>query len=240
LVGGSTTRPWLSWLWRRARLPIGGSIGLLALTYASYAVRVDFTTAAFLLLTLLSILSLGGSLLISALLSIIAILSLDYLFVAPLFSLGVTSRVDVVPLVAFLSTSSIITILSAPARRKAEDELRETRAALARFARVATLGELTASIAHEVNQPLAGVVSSGNACLRWLAADPPNVERATQSVTRIIRDANRASDVVQRARSLVKNTPPALRHRRGRAERRPGHAAGDAAHPQRPPRAGDG
>jgi signal transduction histidine kinase len=210
LAGRSTTRSWLVWLWLLCRLPLGGSLALVALSYASYRIRVDFTTAAFLLLTLLSILSLGGRIIISVLLSIVAIFALDYLFVAPLFSFGVTSRVDFMPLVAFLSTSAIITILAASARKKAEDELRETRAALARFARVATLGELTASIAHEVNQPLAGVVSSGNACLRWLAAEPPNIERASQSVTRIIRDANRASDVVQRVRSLVKNTPPAM------------------------------
>jgi len=210
LIGRSTTRSWPIALWRRLRLPMGGSVALVTLSYASYAVHLDFTTAAFLLLTLLSILSLGGSFAISILLSIVAIVSLDYLFVAPLFSLGVTSQVDIMPLVAFLSTSSIITMLAASARKKAEDELRETRAALARFARVATLGELTASIAHEVNQPLAGVVSSGNACLRWLAAEPPNVERASQSVIRIIRDANRVSDVVQRVRSLVKNTPPAM------------------------------
>jgi C4-dicarboxylate-specific signal transduction histidine kinase len=74
---------------------------------------------------------------------------------------------------------------------------------------VATLGELTASIVHEVNQPLAGVVSSGNACQRWLASDPPNIERANQSVERIVRDANRASEVVARVRNLAKKTPPA-------------------------------
>jgi C4-dicarboxylate-specific signal transduction histidine kinase len=72
---------------------------------------------------------------------------------------------------------------------------------------VTTLGELTASIAHEVNQPLAGVVSSGNACLRWLASQPPNIENAKQSAERIIRDANRASEVIQRVRSLAKKAP---------------------------------
>jgi C4-dicarboxylate-specific signal transduction histidine kinase len=113
-----------------------------------------------------------------------------------------------VALAAFLTTSLIITGLTARIRKMAVEELRQTRAALERFARVATLGELTASIAHEVNQPLAGVVSSGNACLRWLATQPPNIEKAAQSVNRIIRDANRASQVVQRVRGLIKNTPP--------------------------------
>jgi PAS domain S-box-containing protein len=98
-------------------------------------------------------------------------------------------------------------VMDVTAARKAEDELQETRAELARVTRVTTLGELTASIAHEVNQPLAGVVSSGNACLRWLASQPPNIEKARQSADRIIRDANRASEVVGRVRSLAKKAP---------------------------------
>jgi signal transduction histidine kinase len=84
----------------------------------------------------------------------------------------------------------------------------EARTQIAHMARVTTLGELTASIVHEVSQPLAGVVSSGNACLRWLQSQPPNLEEATQSVNRIIRDANRASEVVVRVRSLAKNDSP--------------------------------
>jgi C4-dicarboxylate-specific signal transduction histidine kinase len=90
----------------------------------------------------------------------------------------------------------------------ASEALRESQAELARVARMTTLGELTASIAHEVNQPLAGLVSSGNACLHWLANRPPNIENAIQSVERVIRDANRASEVVKRVRSLAKKDPP--------------------------------
>jgi C4-dicarboxylate-specific signal transduction histidine kinase len=112
--------------------------------------------------------------------------------------------------VAFLTTSIIITGLMTRLRKIAEEELQQTRADLARFARVATVGELTASIAHEVNQPLAGVVSSGHACLRWLASEPPNVEKATLSAQRMIRDANRASEIIQRVRKLVKNAPPQM------------------------------
>jgi len=91
--------------------------------------------------------------------------------------------------------------------KEAAAALQEAQAELAHATRVTTLGELTASIAHEVNQPLAGVVSSGNACLRWLASQPPNIENAKQSAERIIRDANRASEVIQRVRSLAKKAP---------------------------------
>jgi C4-dicarboxylate-specific signal transduction histidine kinase len=100
------------------------------------------------------------------------------------------------------------TAIDVTERKQAEEALRKVRADLAHAGRVAVLGELTATIAHEVNQPLAGVVSSGNACLRWLANEPPNIENAKQSVDRIIRDAHRASEVIGRVRSLAKKHPP--------------------------------
>jgi signal transduction histidine kinase len=82
------------------------------------------------------------------------------------------------------------------------------RAELARVTRLMTLGELTASIAHEVNQPLTGVVANGNACLRWLAGQPPDLEEARRAVKRLIKDGYRATEVIQRIRALVKGTPP--------------------------------
>ena len=86
---------------------------------------------------------------------------------------------------------------------RAEEALRRAQAELAHVARLTTLGELTASIAHEVNQPLAGLVSSANACLNWLASQPPNIEKARQSVERIIKDGKRASEIIQRVRALA-------------------------------------
>jgi signal transduction histidine kinase len=70
-----------------------------------------------------------------------------------------------------------------------------------------TLGELTASIAHEVNQPLAAIVTNGNACLRWLGGAQPNFVEARQAVERIIKDGYRASEVIARIRALVKKSP---------------------------------
>jgi C4-dicarboxylate-specific signal transduction histidine kinase len=104
--------------------------------------------------------------------------------------------------------TTVGTAIDVTERKQADEALRKVRADLAHAARVAILGELTATIAHEVNQPLAGVASSGNACLRWLACEPPNVENAKLSVDRIIRDAHRASEVIGRVRSLAIKTPP--------------------------------
>jgi C4-dicarboxylate-specific signal transduction histidine kinase len=70
------------------------------------------------------------------------------------------------------------------------------------------MGELAASIAHEVTQPLTGIVTNGNACLHWLASAPPNVEKARTTVERIIRDSNLASEVIHNVRTLVKKAAP--------------------------------
>jgi len=92
--------------------------------------------------------------------------------------------------------------------KSAELATLEARALLAHVGRVTTLGELTASLAHEVNQPLAAVAINGNAAARWLAVEPPNLEETRQAVDRIVKDANRASQVIERVRRLAKRAPP--------------------------------
>jgi PAS domain-containing protein len=87
-------------------------------------------------------------------------------------------------------------------RKLSEEALGKVRSELAHVARVAGLGVLTASIAHEVNQPLSGIITNANTCLRMLAADPPNVDGARETTLRTIRDGNRASDVITRLRAL--------------------------------------
>jgi PAS domain S-box-containing protein len=89
---------------------------------------------------------------------------------------------------------------------RAQEKLRLAQEGLARASEAARLAELSASIAHEVNQPLAAVVANSHACERWLMADPPNIERAQKTVERIIRDANAAADVVGRIRALFKQS----------------------------------
>jgi PAS domain S-box-containing protein len=87
-------------------------------------------------------------------------------------------------------------------RKRSEEALGKARSELAHVARVSSLGALTASIAHEVNQPLSGIVTNAGTCLRMLAADPPNVDGARETARRTLRDANRASEVVTRLRAL--------------------------------------
>ena len=94
------------------------------------------------------------------------------------------------------------------AEKRAAAELQLVREELARVARITTLGELTAVIAHEVNQPLTGVVSSGNACLRWLSGETPNLAAARASVERVINAGNRAAEVIKRVRALIQKAPP--------------------------------
>ncbi|MGA7339642.1 MAG: PAS domain S-box protein, partial [Terracidiphilus sp.] len=89
-------------------------------------------------------------------------------------------------------------------RRLSEEALDKARSELARVTRITSLGMLTASMAHEVNQPLSGIITNANTCLRILSSDQPNVEGARETARRTIRDGNRASEVVARLRALFK------------------------------------
>lgn len=93
-------------------------------------------------------------------------------------------------------------------RRRSEEALSKARSELAHVSRVASLGALTASIAHEVNQPLSGIITNASTCLRMLSAEPPNVDGALETARRTIRDGNRASDVIVRLRQLFSKTSP--------------------------------
>ncbi len=106
-------------------------------------------------------------------------------------------------LVAIMETNTDVT-----RRARFEHQLLEAQAELSHVARLSTLGQLTASIAHEVNQPLAAVVTNGEACLRWLRRPEPDVGEALASVERIIASGRRASDVVARLRALSRRAEP--------------------------------
>jgi PAS domain S-box-containing protein len=97
-------------------------------------------------------------------------------------------------------------VLDLTERKRVEGALRDTQTNLAHVMRMTTLGELTASIAHEVNQPLAAIVANAEACLRWLGRGTPDLDAARRSVEWVIDDGNRASEVIRRVRALAKKT----------------------------------
>lgn len=108
---------------------------------------------------------------------------------------------------AFQGYRGVCTDVTAAIRAdQAEDALRKAQAELAHVTRVTTLGELTASIAHEINQPLAAVIANADACLSWLQRSPPDLKAARRSVEWIIEDGKRASDVIRHVRALAKRS----------------------------------
>jgi hypothetical protein len=91
-------------------------------------------------------------------------------------------------------------------RRRAEHALREAQAALAHVTRVTTLGEVTASIAHEINQPIAAAITDASTCVRWLSRTEPDLDEARQAAQRTVKDATRAADIITRIRRLFKRS----------------------------------
>ena len=94
--------------------------------------------------------------------------------------------------------------------QRAREVLLKSQARLARMSQIMAVAELSASIAHEINQPLAAVLANGHACRTWLSGDPPNLQRAQATVEKIIRDTNAAAEVVRRMRALFKQAPPVM------------------------------
>jgi C4-dicarboxylate-specific signal transduction histidine kinase len=114
----------------------------------------------------------------------------------------------------FLIATLLITALMEIKRRveesrtRAQEALRLAQSDLAHVNRVTTMGELTASLAHEVNQPIAAAVTDANTCLRWLTRDEPNVEEAREAASRMVKDAGRAAEIISRIRVLFKKGTP--------------------------------
>jgi C4-dicarboxylate-specific signal transduction histidine kinase len=99
-------------------------------------------------------------------------------------------------------------VVDVTATKEAEAKLQKAQTELARVTRVTTLGEMTASISHEVNQPLAAVVNAAGACLRWLDGTTPNLDEARRAAEWVIKEGNRAAEVIRRVRALAKNAEP--------------------------------
>jgi C4-dicarboxylate-specific signal transduction histidine kinase len=148
----------------------------------------------------------------------------DYFFVPPFYSWLISTTAETY-FVAFVLCALVASWISS-AKKRSEEALQEardqleikvsertsalmqTQAELTRLSRALSLGEVTGSIAHEINQPLTAVVTNGDACLQWLSTNPPNLEKARQSVEKIIQDGTRAGTVVSRIRSLFRNEQP--------------------------------
>ncbi len=107
-------------------------------------------------------------------------------------------------------TEYIGTVMDVTERRLAEEALRSALADLERASRLSTMGQLTASLAHEINQPLAAIVTNADACLLWLEADRPNLEESRQAATRIVRNGQRAGDIVKSVRALTRKSAPEM------------------------------
>ena len=231
--------------WRSAAQCLLGSIAVALLTFVCFRLGVRAGIAALLYLAVVVLLSGTDAFIPSVIVSVIAVLCLDYFFIPPIFSLELNNPLDLVALVAFLGTASLITYQMSQRkqaeealqkladelelkvqertaelatandelrgeiaeRQRAEEALQKAQGELAHVTRVMTLGELTSSIAHEVNQPLAAVVTNGQAALRWLALEIPRLDEVRAAVERVVRDGNRASEVIQRIRALAKKNP---------------------------------
>jgi C4-dicarboxylate-specific signal transduction histidine kinase len=189
-----------------------GSAALALLTFVCFRFHANSTTVALLYLIVIVLLSLRASLVPSAVVSIIAYICLDYFFTAPLFTLGMNQTLDFVAPIAYVTTAFVITRLMSRLRkstedqRRAEDALRRAQAEMAHITRVTTMGELAASIAHEINQPLSAIVNNGSACVRWLAGDSPNLDEAREAAQDIIREGKRAGEVISRIRAFLRKT----------------------------------
>jgi signal transduction histidine kinase len=149
----------------------------------------------------------------------------EYFFVPPVYSFSISTTAEAY-FAAFVACALVASWVSSAKKRSEEAleealdqleirvsertaELMKTQTDLAHLSLVLSMGELTASIAHEINQPLTAVVTHGHACMEWLSARPPNLEKTRQTVERIIQDGTRAGAVLSRIRALIKKEAPA-------------------------------
>ncbi len=203
---------YLSLLW------LTGAVALTLVTILCFQLKFEPAAAALTYLVVIVLLSMFDSFVSSAIFSVIAVACIDYYFLPPLFQFEIRNSRDAVTLASFVITSLVITSLVRKVRdlgqlnrQKSElleltQKLQKSQDELAYVTRVTSLGELTASIAHEVNQPLSAIVTSGEASLRFLTRDPPDLEEVRSALQRMISDGKRASDVVKRIRTLVRKS----------------------------------
>jgi signal transduction histidine kinase len=184
------------------------SAAVLAVTVVIYVISFldrPFTAALFFLFIVLIVSTVWG-LRYAVFASFLAALGFSWVS-PPLSRVYISDSRDIFALAAFLVTGILTNYLSDRARRRTE-RLRQLEADLAHINRVTTMGELTASLAHEVNQPIAAAMTNAYACMLWLARENPDIEEAREAARRIVTDAQRAGEIISRIRQLfTKGTP---------------------------------
>jgi two-component system, LuxR family, sensor kinase FixL len=208
-----------------------GTVAVALLTFISFRLQLNHATATCLLLCVVVLMSLWGSLPASTIVSVVAVGCLDYYFNPPIFSFELTNPFDAIALALFVMASAVITTLTSRVRvhteqlamstAKLEQQIAEHKQTqeflqqtqdLARVNRVMLMGEMTASIAHEVNQPLTGIIVNAGTGLRYLAAEVPDLKEVRQYLELIVRDGKRAAEVIGRIRALVRRVPGRRSH----------------------------
>jgi signal transduction histidine kinase len=198
---------WLIWI-----------IGLAGTTALCSIFGLSATSASYAYLMAIVLLSLLESFVTSAVFALGAVACINFFFLEPRFSFQVLQREDLIMLGAFIVTALVVTTLVRKARdlgainrEKTEmlaltERLQQAQAELAHVTRITMLGEITASVAHEVNQPLAAIVTNGEAGLRFISRDPAELGEVRGCLDRMVAEGRRASEVVQRIRALTKKS----------------------------------
>jgi signal transduction histidine kinase len=203
-------------IWRATAAFLLGCAVLGVVTAVAFALHSTLEVALLLYIVVILLVSMTGEVVPSIVLALVAAASLTYFFSPPIFSFSVDSPEDVAAIVVFVATGVLVAGVVKRARRLGEAavlqeaRLREAqaRAELAHANRVTTTGQLAASISHEVAQPVSASITNANTALRWLAAEPPNLDEAREALNRILRDGKRASDIIVRIRAFVRKEAP--------------------------------
>ncbi|MBB5318111.1 sensor histidine kinase [Tunturibacter empetritectus] len=166
--------------------------------------KLDAPSSCFLLAAMAS--SLYGGRGPGYLTALVSSILFDLFFLLPRFHFF-HSHESYLRLAVFIAAMVLATELIA-ARRLAEESLRQTQAKLAQATQIATISEFSASVIHEISQPLSAMVANGQTCVRWLSTDPPNLANAQSAAERIVRDGKDAGGIIQGLRSLFRRSPP--------------------------------
>lgn len=214
--GSQADEPMLSpeRLWQETAYLLLGLVGLAAVTGLYFWLHFPLVSTAFTYLILIVFLALRSSLPGLFVLSIIAVGFLNYFFAPPIFSFRIDYEQDIAVVAAFFLTTLITSGLVRRVRNEqrerivAAERLRDAQAQLTHLDRLAGIGQVAASIAHEVKQPISATKICAQAALRWLDHKPPELEEVRQVLNRIVEATNHASEVIDRIRGLTKKTPP--------------------------------